>query len=332
MGQQGKQSKSILVEENRHWVASARMISAKITKVICFIGKSMSVAAERVDLSQGWTLQQALERTADPELWNARASAKVGFDKGLALISSGASAFNTRSSEIVPQRARVICDNVEQELRQKLATGILIATGSRGGLNVTPTPISREDWRSLEFVDFEKSIVCEPDAAKTKIFHVRVNPLVHSADISTSLAGCSLAEAFRSCVLDDPEVVAKGKRVIRREGHQAVFHDGQFPGLYVDYKWPIDLTVGDCAFGFVRPFVIWLDRPLPKAPPVIKDAAAVLVDRWNALVRLLVRGTLAARGTFASTGIVGVIDPLQWRRHGLWVDVKNGDLLGGREQ
>jgi hypothetical protein len=42
---------------------------------------------------------------------------------------------------------------------------------------------------------------------------------------------------------------------------------------------------------------------------------------------VLISGKVIVRGTFVATGMVGMIDPLQWTRRGSCIEVQNGDLL-----
>jgi hypothetical protein len=67
--------------------------------------------------------------------------------------------------------------------------------------------------------------------------------------------------------------------------------------------------------------------PLPKPTPEMERVSAVLAERLSRLRRHLIDGRLIARGTFYRTGSVCEIDPQQWARRGLYIDVSNGDLV-----
>lgn len=151
---------------------------------------------------------------------------------------------------------------------------------------------------------------------------------LQSADAPSRLSGCSLSAAFKKSVLEDLEVAELAKKILQREPtHATIFRDGQFPGPFIDYKWPLDLTASNLAYQFVKPVLIILGEPLPKAPDDIKKVSEVIVDRLGALRAILIEGKIVARGTFVSTGVVGLIDPLQWARQNLWIEVRNGDLF-----
>ncbi len=142
------------------------------------------------------------------------------------------------------------------------------------------------------------------------------------------LFDCSLRQAFKKFVLEDPEVTALAKLIVEKEGkHRSVFEEGQYPGPLIDFNWALDLTASNFAWGFVRPLLLFLDVPIPEASERIRNVAAIIVDRWQRLRGFLIAGKIIARGTFVRTGMVGAIDPPQWARSGLYVDVHNGDLL-----
>jgi hypothetical protein len=203
----------------------------------------------------------------------------------------------------------------------------LVATGSNGRANEVSNIVSSESWIDLVATDWENSTIQERGTG-AEIYNVRVFPVLHSQHAPAHLAGRSLADVFRSFVIEDPEIAALGKEVSRQDGrHAAVFRDGQYPGYIIDFKWPLDLSTDDLAYGFVKPFIWFVGNPMPKASEAVKKVAHVIIDRLQALRSILADGKLIARGTFATTGMIGTLDALQWRRSGLWVDVRNGDLF-----
>jgi hypothetical protein len=70
-----------------------------------------------------------------------------------------------------------------------------------------------------------------------------------------------------------------------------------------------------------------LGDPWPTPTEDETRAAQIICDRWQGLIRLLLKSNLTAVGTFATTGLVQTIDSLQWSRRGQWVDVQSGDLV-----
>jgi hypothetical protein len=141
--------------------------------------------------------------------------------------------------------------------------------------------------------------------------------------------GLSLSEAFRRFVLEDPEISALGKMIVEQEhSHGEVFNEGQYPGPWVEFKWPLDITASDLVFQFVRPVVfVFPGPPLPDGSEVIHRVSTALADRLQSLRRMLVEGQIVAHGTFVNSGLFGPINRLQWARSGLSIDVKSGDLL-----
>jgi hypothetical protein len=138
------------------------------------------------------------------------------------------------------------------------------------------------------------------------------------------LHGLSLIEGFKKFVLNDPEVVALSKHVVAADkGLAAVFRDGQAPGPFIDFHWPLDLSASEIAFRFVS--LPCGDDPTPSA--AISEVSKALADRIGALREILADGKLVAFGTVAGTGIEGPIGRLQWIRGGISIDVSNGDLF-----
>ncbi len=148
-------------------------------------------------------------------------------------------------------------------------------------------------------------------------------------DVPSRIFGLSLSEAFRKFVLEDPEISTLGKMIVKQEGRYAeVFSDGQYPGPYINFIWPLDVTASDLAFQFVRPVVFFVPGPpLPEPSENIHRVSGALADRLQSLRRMLAVGDIVAHGTYVNTGAFGPINRLQWARDGVLIDVKSGDLL-----
>jgi hypothetical protein len=279
---------------------------------------------------QGWTLAEALERTAEPDLWKAWIAAKDAWEKARVPTPAGPSASLHRSPQelkIIRSAAEAAFRQVKDELWRYLIDGRLAATASRGSRSEFPTPIYSAGWQTLIAKNWEKSIVQER-GSQNRMFNVRIFPVLHSPDAHARLVGRSLSDVCRRYVIEDPEVAALGKRVIREdELHAAVFREGQYPGIIVDFKWPLDLAAKDLEYHFAKPVVSFTSDPTPLASDAVKHASAAIVYRWRALRDTLSGGKVIVRGTFVATGTIGFIDPLQWTRAGLCVDVRNGDLF-----
>lgn len=282
------------------------------------------------DAARGWPILEAMERT-DPDLWKVWTDAKAAFEKAEKPIPSGPGAFITRSANELrklKQTAQEAFSDVQSVLWDKLRKEQLVAFGSRKSSVEQPTLIYSEGWSRLVLFNWAESILKERGTDGVKIYNVRIYPLIHSPDAATRLAGLGLAQAFKNFVVRDPEVSCLGKSVVAQERrHEAVFREGEFPSWMTEFTWPLDVTAKELAFNFVRPVIFFTGQSLPKASPTVQQVSSVLVDRLYALRRHLVDGKVVARGTFARTGMVGIVDPMQWQRHGTLIDIRNGDLL-----
>ncbi len=152
--------------------------------------------------------------------------------------------------------------------------------------------------------------------------------MLRSPNAALLLHGLSLSEAFHKYVLNDPEVIRLAAVVMRLDHeYESIFSEGQFPGPYVEFTWPLDIAARDLAFQFVRPVAFFIDSPLPEPPDAVENVSVVIVDRLKALREVLISGKVIARGTFVKTGETKTVDGLQWARRELLVDVQNSDLL-----
>jgi hypothetical protein len=143
------------------------------------------------------------------------------------------------------------------------------------------------------------------------------------------LAGLGLREAFMRFVLQEPQIAAFGRELIAKEGrYSSVFNDGQYPGPFVESLWPLDIDAEALAFDFVRPVVFVVPGPpLPTASVTMRAVAKLIVERMRTLRQALADQILQAEGVFEKTGIFGLINPHQWTRRGMIIDVASGDLL-----
>lgn len=281
----------------------------------------------------GWSLLEALERTADPYHWRQWLAAKSSFEQINKSIPAGPGSILESPSE-KRRAARLAVDSTFQMLNEHLFQFVeqerIFAFGSRGGIDLPPSRISPLEWKSLGVKDWEKSQMVERGDPIPLIHDVRLYPLVHAKDAPQHLADLSLSEAFQRCVLQDPEVAARGIEVMKAGSDRAVFLEGQYPGPFDVFRWPVGQNAEDLAFEFVRPVAYFLDSPLPKPSVQKLNAARALSNRWNGLLELLQKGSIIAFGTFAGTGLEQKISSRQWARTGMSVDIQNGDLLEGQ--
>src|ERR1700756_5064821 len=125
----------------------------------------------------------------------------------------------------------------------------------------------------------------------------------------------SLGEAFRKHVLGHCEVVDVGRRLVQqRDSYSAVFVEGQAPGPYVDFHWPIRATAESIAYQFIRLPLIILDQPSPEPSKLETEAAKALADRIDSFVARFASGDAMAMGTAVAGGAEGPIGVGQWMR------------------
>lgn len=246
----------------------------------------------------GWTIAEAIERTSDPD------------------------------QSVDQERAKATGRNIA--MWRRLADGKLVVMGSFESPTTPPLPIDRQIFQELNGSGPTSSASEGQFESGIKIFNIRVFPVLRAPNAAIYLNGLSLTDAFRRYVLDDPEVAALGKRVVKTTKRRAdVFRDGVFPGPLGDFHWPLDATAESIAYSFVAQPLgdNWL--PLPSA--TISAVSAALADRLQGLRQVLASGRICAFGTFAQTGLEGPIGRLQWIRTGISIDVSRGDLCEGQD-
>ena len=282
------------------------------------------------DASQGWTLQQALERTADPNAWTLWVKARSDYEKIKTPIPSAPGSFITPAPHKVAECHRAALEAYNSmllQLRYHLIAGSLAALGSREARSVPPTPIYHEGWRTLKFLNLTRSTVRETGAIKTRIYNVQVFPLIHADDAPAQLSGQGITKAFLTAVLGDPEVIAASNRLPDATRYRSIFEKGQRPGPVIDYQWPLSFTADQLASDFVRPIAWYPESPRPVASFEVRQVATIIADRWHRFRQRLIAGELVGTGIYVATGQLAPIAPLQWGREDACLDVQNGDLL-----
>jgi hypothetical protein len=153
-------------------------------------------------------------------------------------------------------------------------------------------------------------------------------PLQQGRDAPACLIGSSLSDAFRKLVLEDPEIKLLGKMIVEQErAHSDVFNIGQYPGVHVEFNWPLDITTCDLAFHFVHSVHCFSSGTYPEASKAVQRVSGLIAGRLQVLRQTLITGQIDSYGTFAKTGNFGPMHRLQWARRGLLIDVQGGDLL-----
>src|SRR5262249_3494274 len=113
------------------------------------------------------------------------------------------------------------------------------------------------------------------------------------------------------------------ERAAVTEKHVADFFDfGRVPGEIGKYLWPLDEAPEPFPMGIV---IAGIEKD-PMSPAMARawDAA---VAAWKEFVGALRNGELMAVARHPTTGERHKLDPAEWSRTGLVLDVRNGDLL-----
>src|SRR6185437_10429693 len=178
-----------------------------------------------------------------------------------------------------------------------LVSGELVARGRRGSPHAESGLIPGSAWKTLNFDDLKRSIVCEPAPSKTKIYDLRFVSALYADDILEHLHGEPLVQAFKRFVFDDPQVASLRRRAIARGGKpRNVGH----PHLLYQAYWYVDhgTVPKDDSIGFLS------ER---REGPHAQAANEALRDRFGRLVQLLRDGKLVADGALSGQGAMAEI-------------------------
>jgi hypothetical protein len=161
---------------------------------------------------------------------------------------------------------------------------------------------------------------------------VQVYPALLAPCRTDLVAGRSLSDAFRKYVLEDPEFTALAEHAARQNPEaRSIVKEGQAGGADNDWRWPVELSRFSSLTDVINGRRSFWDKQA-MADESYRDAYEVLWDRYKHLLSLFKSGDILAKGTHVGTGNVVGIDVVQWSRRGLWVDVRNGDLLEEENQ
>lgn len=255
------------------------------------------------DTLDGWTFAEAIRRTSDSD------SLVYLVDK-----NHGAA---TRQTAL---------------LRDRLLEEQLVAVGSFESQTALPVPIDPQILLALDWSGCPSSTLNGAAGSDIRIFNFRVFPVLHAPNAANYLDSLSLAEVFWKYVLNDPEVVAIAKNLLKTEHrHSAVFLEGQSPGPIVDFHWPMDLSASAMAFRFTSELMYLMEDHIKEPSAALGSVSEVLTDRISNLRGILASGKAVAFGTFVQTGIEGPIARLQWVREDVSVEIRNGDFCEGSD-
>jgi hypothetical protein len=179
--------------------------------------------------------------------------------------------------------------------------------------------IPARSWKYLR-INIGKSIALENTQAKTKIFDVRIFPVIESPDAIDRLSGKTFVEAFQMAVVNDPQLTVLRKRAFAVHAQPA--------SLGYDWKpfraiWPVEFGPGPNAgaVGFLRKF----DEPLKYNREQV--ANGVLAARFAKLMQFLSEGRLVAEGVPKDGGRSVLIPRSIWQRDRTYIDLENGGLV-----
>ena len=290
----------------------------------------------------GCTLQEALDRTADPDLRIAagdaeRKLAAAGGRRRRHLPFQLADARNEDKEfcgqmpeEHPRQQFERVADAAQDALTstfyRNLVQGDLIATGSRGRPSEEPSLIQTKTWNDLKVRDWTRSIAAERTEEKISWYGVRVFPPLLAPSVTGLIARLPFREVFRRFVLEDREVRALAKAALRTDRHaKPMLEEGKFGhDVSFEYEWPVELGEFEDFAKVVVASRYHFERP-KSAGRDCRTACASLRHRYGRLLYLCIR--LGLRGTIPSTGSIVDIDPVHLSRPAAWIDVRNGDLL-----
>jgi hypothetical protein len=281
----------------------------------------------------GWRIAEAIECCADPDLLSACVAAhRVWRDAGspsafsfLSEYVNGNEAYRYNQHQV---RLKEISDRKDQsEVRIRsflvghLLAGRVVGWGRRETPTADPKAIPASAWQHLRILDLSKSVVREVTPAKTRIFDVRIFPLIESADAIDRVEGRKFGDAFQVCLLDDPQLTAARKRAIGSGGAPASFGNAWPPYRAV---WPVVLA-GSL---FIEPATALAEKTDEvTTDDLVRTSNRIQCQRFSKLLGFFRSGRLLAEGVPAAGGANAAIPPAIWHRDGIYIDLESGDLL-----
>ena len=115
------------------------------------------------------------------------------------------------------------------------------------------------------------------------------------------------------------EAVQRERAAVTDEHTADFFELGRIPGDIGTFLWSLDAA---------EPFpqgIVLVSKPYRMSPAMQRAWDAALVA-WRVFINKLVNDELIAGGEHAVTGIRSAIDPAEWTRAGLVLEVRDGDL------
>ena len=117
------------------------------------------------------------------------------------------------------------------------------------------------------------------------------------------------------------EAVQRERAAVTEEHTADFFELGRIPGEIGTFRWSLEAP---------EPFpqgIVIADYEQPPMLPAMQAAWDAAVAAWKEFVGALRNGELIAVARHPATGERHELDPAEWSRSGLVLDVRNGDLL-----
>lgn len=262
----------------------------------------------------GCTLAEARKRCADRELWDewcARADAFEG-------IPDADLKAKVEASE---QRINVA-------FLENLRRGRLIATGRADSPTAEPAVIDAGQWSTLVDINWSTSAAADARPGAASFHDVRILPAVHAPTIAHLLDGLTMVEAARRYVLEDPEVVALGRRAVAIEPVlDRVFKLGYW-SAYGERRWPLytdDLPRDRDEDDF--PLEKSMFRCAKPASSHLYVARRAFQERLGGLLKPLRDGSLIAEGLPFRGNDPTRVPRSIWSHGEFWLDLEKGDVF-----
>jgi hypothetical protein len=144
--------------------------------------------------------------------------------------------------------------------------------------------------------------------------------------VATKKSSWPLYEVFLERVIRIDAMQRHRAAAVTDDERTAQFFDaGRRPGSFGDFKWSLDSPAAD-DWGPLAPSTGEKPAPMSSAMQQAWDA---VVAAWRTFIAELAAGELIASGVHPASGVRSEIDPAEWTRTGLVLDVRNGDLIEG---
>jgi hypothetical protein len=207
-------------------------------------------------------------------------------------------------------------------------TSQFVAYGRPGDAGAASRLIAREIWPTLTKIDWHKSSVSGEPTGRDVFVDVRLFPPLLAPSRAELVAGAPLAEAFRTFVLEDPEVSALAREAIRLSPAWArVFVEGHcyqngvadwpvaFEQRYIDIVHPDPVKRSKFA----------VPREVDSLEAVI--AAEALNHRYGLLIMMLRGGELVAHALSQASGRLEEIPRSIWSHADFSFEAGSGDMF-----